>query len=191
MEIKRLSGYVTIYLAAMVSASACYIRFTASVLFALMLATAGMSSSLAAFVTFESGQVRPLAISPDNSRLFAVNTPDGMLEIYSIQKDGLVHTNSVAVGMEPVSVAIRGTEAWVVNHLSDSVSIVDIAANPPRVKRTLLVGDEPRDIVFSGFNNERAFITTAHRGQHSPYSSTLMPTNPGEMTTAGTGRADV
>ncbi len=191
MEINRLSGYAYIYLAAIVSASARYFRFTASVLLALMLVTVGISSSSAAFVTFESGQVRPLAISPDNSRLFAVNTPDGMLEIYSIQKDGLVHTNSVAVGMEPVSVAIRGTEAWVVNHLSDSVSIVDVAVNPPRVKRTLLVGDEPRDIVFAGFNNERAFITTAHRGQHSPYSPVLMPTNPGEMTTAGIGRADV
>ena len=191
MEIKRLSGYAYIYLAAIVSASACYFRLTASVLLALMLVTVGMSSSLAAFVTFESGQVRPLAMSPDNSRLFAVNTPDGMLEIYSIQEDGLVHTNSVAVGMEPVSVAIRGTEAWVVNHLSDSVSIVDIAANPPRVIRTLLVGDEPRDIVFAGFNNERAFITTAHRGQHSPYSPALMPTNSGEMTTSGIGRADV
>ncbi len=31
--------------------------------------------------------------------------------------------------------------------------------------RTLLVGDEPRDIVFAG-SPVRAFITTAHRGQH-------------------------
>ena len=28
------------------------------------------------FVNFESGQVRPLALSPDGTRLFAVNTPD-------------------------------------------------------------------------------------------------------------------
>ena len=41
-------------------------------------------------------------------------------------------------------------EIWVVNHLSDSVSIVDIGTTPPRVTRTLLVGDEPRDIVFAG-----------------------------------------
>ena len=51
------------------------------------------------------------------------------------------------------------------NHLSDSVSIVDVAATPPRVVRTLLVGDEPRDIVFAGSGGNRAFITTAHRGQ--------------------------
>jgi len=33
----------------------------------------------AAFVTFESGQVRPLALALDGSRLFAVNTPDDRL----------------------------------------------------------------------------------------------------------------
>ena len=54
------------------------------------------------------------------------------------------------------------------NHLSDSVSIVDVGAAPPRVARTLLVGDEPRDIVFAGPGGNRAFITTAHRGQNRP-----------------------
>ena len=33
----------------------------------------------ASFTAFESGQVRPLALSPDGSRLFAVNTPDRRL----------------------------------------------------------------------------------------------------------------
>ena len=36
-----------------------------------------------AFVNFESGHVRPLALSPDGSRLFAVNTPDNRLAIYT------------------------------------------------------------------------------------------------------------
>ena len=53
-----------------------------------------------------------------------------------------------------------------VNHLSDSVSIVDVGTTPPRVTRTLLVGDEPRDIVFAGPGGNRAFITAAHRGQN-------------------------
>ena len=121
------------------------------------------------FVTFESGQVRPLALSSDGSTLLAVNTPDNTLEIFSVAAGGLTHTGSVPVGLEPVAVAMPGNlanadEAWVVNHLSDSVSIVDLAASPPRVVRTLLVGDEPRDIVFAGTNRDRAFITTAHRG---------------------------
>ena len=144
------------------------------------------------FVTFESGQVRPLAMSPDGNRLFALNTPDNSLEIFSIDALGLTHETSLPVGMEPVAVAARNNgEVWVVNHLSDSVSIVDVATSPPRVTRTLLVGDEPRDIVFAGTTRQRAFITTAHRGQNSPYSPDVIPNNPGESTTPGIGRADV
>ena len=33
------------------------------------------------FLNFESGHVRPLALSPAGDRLFAVNTPDNRLEI--------------------------------------------------------------------------------------------------------------
>lgn len=71
--------------------------------------------------------------------------------------------------MEPIAVAARSnSEVWVVNHLSDSVSIVDVASSPPRVVRTLLVGDEPRDIVFAGptdgnNNFTRAFFTSGQR----------------------------
>ena len=154
-----------------------------------MLAVAvALSPSLAiagrSFVTFESGQVRPLALSPDGSRLFAVNTPDNRLEIFAVTADGIAHLDSVAVGLEPVAVAARtDAEVWVVNHLSDSISIVDVAADPPHVVRTLLVGDEPRDIVFAGANGNRAFITTAHRGQNSPIDPQFM--------TPGVGRADV
>jgi DNA-binding beta-propeller fold protein YncE len=152
----------------------------------------------AAFVTFESEQFRPIALSPDHSRLFVVNTPDNRLEIFDATGSDLNPVGSVAVGLEPVAVAARSnTEVWVVNHLSDSVSIVDLSGSKPRVVRTLLVGDEPRDIVFAGNGGNRAFISAAHRGQNSPYSSTANqfnsgnPTNPGELTTSGTGRTDV
>ena len=155
-------------------------------LFLLMAAAAVAAQS---FVAFETGQVRPLAMSPAGDRLFVVNTPDNRLEIFTITAAGLTPTDSVPVGLEPVAVAVRSaSEVWVVNHLSDSVSIVDVASSPPRVTRTLLVGDEPRDIVFAGSDGDRAFITAAHRGQNSPYTD---PANPGELTTEGRGRADV
>jgi len=109
------------------------------------------------FVNFESGQVRPLALSPDGTRLFAVNTPDDRLEIFDVGTSGLSHTGSVPVGLEPVAVAARSDDkVWVVNLLSDSVSIVDVSTNPPRVKRTLLTCDEPRDVVFAGPGGQRA-----------------------------------
>lgn len=145
------------------------------------------------FWHFESGQVRPLALSPDKTRLYAVNTPDNHLEIYTVTGQGLVLAESVPVGLEPVAVAARSDdEVWVVNHLSDSVSIIDVSTSPARVVRTLLVGDEPRDIVFAGVPAQvgdplpRAFITTAHRGQN------VIPGGKyGDFLTPGIGRADV
>jgi DNA-binding beta-propeller fold protein YncE len=160
---------------------------------ALVLALVAISLPAAAqsFLNFESGHVRPLAASPDGSRLFAVNTPDNRLAIYDVTASGLALTAEVPVGMEPVAVAARlnadgDTEAWVVNHLSDSVSVVELDTadvTRSRVTRTLLVGDEPRDIVFAGSGGGRVFVTTAHRGQNRPGDP--------ELTTEGVGRADV
>ena len=145
------------------------------------LANAGTSS----YTLFESGQVRPLALSSDGERLFVLNTPDNRLEAYKVTDKGLKHKGSVSVGLEPVALAMRSNnEIWVVNNVSDSVSIVDVDnLKKMYVKRTLLVGDEPMDIVFAGPGKKRAFITTAHRGQNAP-------TDP-QLTTPGVGRADV
>lgn len=137
------------------------------------------------YVNFESGVVRPLALSPDGNTLYALNTPDARLEIFDLTAAPPIIVGSVPVGLEPVALAVESaTRVWVVNHLSDSVSIVDVSATPPHVVETLLVGDEPRDIVFAGPEMSRAFITTAHRGAHSPYPR-------GEFNVPGVGRADV
>ena len=144
------------------------------------------------YIHFESGSVRPLALAQDGARLLAVNTPDNRLEIYDVRTDGLVHVQSVLVGLEPVAVAVHNDEAWVVNHLSDSISIVSLS-DDARVTRTLLVGDEPRDIVFAGGANARAFITTAHRGQHRMHADLAGVAGAGDpqLFTPGIGRADV
>jgi DNA-binding beta-propeller fold protein YncE len=138
-----------------------------------------------AFTTFETLQVRPLALSADGQLLFVANTPDSSLEIFSVRRGGLRQVGSVSVGLEPIALAVRSEcEVWVVNHLSDSVSVVDVSdVRRPVVMRTLLVGDEPRDIVFAGPDHDMAFITTAHRGQNSPDDPDLF--------TPGVGRADV
>src|SRR5262249_36500363 len=83
------------------------------------------------------------------------------------------------------------TEVWVVNQLSDSVSVVTLTGTP-HVTRTLLVGDEPRDIVFAGSSN-LAFITTAHRGQQRTDASISSVPGAGDpqLTTQGVPRADV
>ena len=166
-----------------------YVRRAAGV--ALALAVPAVAAAQGSFVNFESGHVRPLALSPDGSRLFAVNTPDNRLAIYDVGAGGLTPAAEVPVGLEPVAVATRTNqagrvEAWVVNHLSDSVSIVEVDptdVSRSRVTRTLLVGDEPRDIVFAGSGFNRAFITTARRGQNLPASV------PANLTSEGIGRA--
>jgi len=136
------------------------------------------------FTAFESGQVRPLALNSNATRLYALNTPDGKIEVYDVSGDVPLHLNSIAVGLEPVAIALRNdNEAWVVNTLSDSVSIVDLGASVPYVKRTLQVGDEPQDIVFAGMGSQRAFISSAHRGQNSPSDFGSL--------TPSIGRADV
>ncbi|WP_223645340.1 YncE family protein [Corallococcus sp. EGB] len=144
------------------------------------------------FIEFESAHVRPLALSPDGTKLFAVNTPDNRLEVFNVTSAGLTLAAEVPVGLEPVSVAVRSnTEVWVVNHLSDSVSVVSVSGTP-HVVRTLLVGDEPRDIVFAGANGY-AFISTAHRGQQrtDPSIAAVPGAGDPQLTTPGVGRADV
>ena len=166
---------------------------------ALSILVAGTSARALDFATFETGPVRPLARSADGSRLFAVNIPANQLEIFDVTDIGLIRTAAVPVGMEPCAVAVAPDgKVWVVNHLSDSVSIVDVNASPPRVMQTLLVGDEPRDIVFAGTIETRAFITTAHRGQHRTDSSISAVPGAGDpkLTAASggalqIGRADV
>jgi YVTN family beta-propeller protein len=138
------------------------------------------------FVNFESGPVRPLGTSPSGNLLFAANTPDNRLEVFSIGPEGgLSRLGETIVGLEPVAIAVRSeTEVWVVNHLSDSVSVVDTSdPTRPFVRATVLVGDEPRDIVLAGENRDRIFVTTAHRGQNLPHDP--------QLTTPGIGRADV
>ena len=136
------------------------------------------------YLNFESGPVRPLALSPDKSKLFVTNIPNGTLDIFDVLPDTLTLRHSVPVGIDPVAVAApTSDEVWVVNHLSDSVSIIDLSQELPFVRQTLLVGDEPRDIVFGGPDKRWAFITTARRGQNSPVDPAL--------TTEGLGRANV
>lgn len=136
-------------------------------------------------VVFESGPVRPLALSSGGQRLYVTNAPANCLEIYDIEGDTLRLVSTVSVGLEPVAVAERAAnEVWVVNHLSDSVSVVRLDGTP-RVLRTLQVGDEPRDIVFAGTSRDRAFISSANRGQNRPGFTSA------SLVTPGTGRADI
>jgi DNA-binding beta-propeller fold protein YncE len=138
---------------------------------------APLSTPSNGFTNFETEPVRPLMLSADGRYLFALNTADDRLEIFDAQGETLHSIGETTVGLRPVALALRGNEAWVVNHLSDSINVVDVSdPNRPRVVHTLQVGDEPRGIVIAGPRQDRVFVATAKRG---------------DSLTSGIGRAEV
>lgn len=144
------------------------------------------------YTLFEAGPVRPVAVA--ESGLVAVtNIPDDRLELFRPRRRGLEHCGSVHVGLRPVAVSAVGNDFWVVNHVSDSVSVVRVNGQScaAQVERTLLVGDEPRDVVAARGPRGRsyAFVTAAHRGQNVENADGTYR-DPG-LTTPGLGRADV
>ena len=126
----------------------------------LVVATAndGVSQEQA-FVNFESPQSHGLTTSREGNRLFVVNTPANSLVVLSIDEPTSPKVSiEIPVGLEPVSVAERSeNEVWVVNHLSDSVSVIDLRRGV--VIETIQVGDRPGDIVF-GDDARLAFVSS-------------------------------
>jgi YVTN family beta-propeller protein len=113
-------------------------------------------------VNFEGKQTRPICLSPDGKRLFAVNTPDARLSVFDVSHPlNPFLIAEIPVGLEPVSVNARNNdEVWVVNEVSDSVSIVSV---PGRlVVDTLYVKDEPADVVFAG---GKAFVSASRNNR--------------------------
>lgn len=133
------------------------------------------------FVNWESPHVSPLAMSPDGSRLFAVNTPAARLEVLSLGEDGITHVRAVPVGLDPVTVRARSRdEVWVANHISASVSIVDVERGI--VIRTLQTGAEPTDIAFA---RDRAFVVCRQRNRVDVFNLQDLSTPPQTLTIAG------
>ncbi|MEM7201903.1 MAG: beta-propeller fold lactonase family protein [Planctomycetota bacterium] len=152
----------------------------------LVFVVAAAASTLAAqrvptaFVNFESPQTHPLAISADGSRLLAVNTPDNRLAVFSLlNRDRPSLLGEIPVGLEPVSVTPRtADEVWVVNRVSDSVSVVSLSRRA--VIATIRVKDEPADVAFAG-SPERAFVTVSGSREvrvFDPVSHALLATIP-------------
>lgn len=129
------------------------------------------------FTHFESAHVHPIALTLDGSRLLVVNTPDNRLSVFDLSGATPVRVAEIPVGLEPVSVSVRNAdEAWVVNQLSDDVSVVDL--NTLHVKATLAVGDEPNDVVFAG-EPQRAFVSVGNEDVvkvYDPANLTAVPT---------------
>src|SRR3954464_5322027 len=81
------------------------------------------------FVNFEGKQINPIRLSPDGTKLFAINTPDNRLSVFDVSNPlNPVLIAEIPVGLEPVSVSPRtDDEVWVVNEVSDSISVVSLS----------------------------------------------------------------
>ena len=133
--------------------SPCSVTAHATLAVALVLAAGALPAS---FVNWENPHVSPIDMTPDGTRLLTVNTPDNRLAVFDLTSGLPVLAAEIPVGLDPVSVRARtNNEAWVVNHISDSISIVDLSTLA--VTETIATGDEPADVVFAG--NDLAFVS--------------------------------
>jgi len=109
---------------------------------------------------FESGQTHPLRLSPDGSHLFAANTAANSVSVFSLSDPSApALIAEIPVGIDPVSVwPISNEEVWVVNHVSDSISVVSVSQK--LVIDTIASGDEPADIVVAG-SPAHAYVSVA------------------------------
>jgi hypothetical protein len=130
------------------------------------------------YTLFEFDPVNPI-VTYQNDYVFVLNIPSDAVDIFRRKKnqaEGLEHCGRVPVGMRPVSAAVIDIasdtlDLWVVNHLSDSISVVTFNKTNCKadVIDTILVGDEPRDIVIAQTAaGARVLVTMAHRGQNHP-----------------------
>ncbi len=136
-------------------------------LLAVLCSIFAATSSLANDLThFESPSVHPVELSPSGNRLFAVHTADHRLVVFDTNANPPKKISEIMVGLEPVTVRARSqSEVWVVNHISDDISIVDVIGG--RVVRTLLVGDEPTDVVFAA---NKAFVCLSQEDKLRVYN---------------------
>ncbi|MCA9298358.1 MAG: YncE family protein, partial [Phycisphaerales bacterium] len=125
-----------------------------------------------AFVNFETPHVHPIEAA--SGRLLAVNTASSRLMIFDLASSTPTLTHGVAVGLDPVSVRVAPDGvAWVVNHLSDSISLVDVSSGD--VVRTIPTDDEPADVVFAG---GRAFVSCAQVNRVLSFDLTDLSASP-------------
>src|SRR3954466_11847458 len=108
-------------------------RFFVCLSLSLLVCWSGLPSApgqvpATAFVNFEARQTNPIRLSPDGKLLFAVNSADARLSVFNLSQTPPLLAREIPVGIEPVSVNPRtNDEVWVVNELSDSISIVSVS----------------------------------------------------------------
>src|SRR5262249_2039013 len=109
-------------------------------------------------------QVAAVAITPDGKRAFAVKFPGHKVAMLDINGEKVAYTNyGMPVGQWPYNIDItpggrlaltadNGNAGGSDGHV-DTVSVIDLEANPPRVIDRVVVGDAPEGFAISPRGN--------------------------------------
>lgn len=122
---------------------------------------------------FLSPHVRPLARVGEV--LLVANTPADTVDVIDVATRRVMRR--IPVGIQPVAVALRpdGREAWVANHVSDSVSVIDTDASSPAYLRVVATiqdldpltlatrFDEPAGIAFADATKAYVALSSTDR----------------------------
>ncbi|HTD85766.1 MAG TPA: hypothetical protein VK850_04255, partial [Candidatus Binatia bacterium] len=123
----------------------------------LVLSSTVAGAVITNFVNFETAPVHPIALGPDGRTLAVCNLPDARVELFDVSHGIPAPIGSVPVGLDPVAVRFASSnELWVVNYISSSISIVNVASR--RVEATLETPAGASDLVFAG-NPLRAWVS--------------------------------
>lgn len=123
--------------------------------------------------TFSSPHANPIVVHGDF--VYVVNTPADTVDIIDASTNAVV--NRINVGVDPVGIAVRpdGTEIWVSNHVSDSVSVIDADADSDFFQQVIATVndfdtstyatqfDEPVGIAFASDAKAYVALSTTNR----------------------------
>jgi len=156
-------------------------RPTTRLLAALVLGVAAPAH--AEYVNYEVHPAHALDLNPDRSVLAIAHTDADRAVLVDVDLGIPLAHGSVPVGMRPVAVRFADANTlWVVNHLSDSISIVDIVSK--RVSATLATADEPYDVVFAG-SPRRAFVSCSQANRIQVFETTAPYARVADLPIAG------
>ena len=130
----------------------------------------------------ESG-VSHVAISPNGRSALVTRDGDNTISVLSINGDRVEYTKrDFGVGLKPYGIVISADgQSAVVAHLglgrgdNDTISLIDLTLNPPRVTDTYTVGQTPEGINISPDGKLVAVVTMngSNKAKESPFYSSF------------------
>ena len=122
---------------------------------------------------FMSPHCRPIAMC--RNLVLVANTPAATVDVIDSQSNAIIAR--VNVGIDPVGIAVRpdGLEAWVANHVSDSISVIDTRSDSPTYLQVIATiqdydpktratrFDEPVGLAFA--SNDKAYVSLSSENQ--------------------------